>query len=109
MEKGLREPLEYEILKLLMPWMARRRGGSITSKLSEYRDKRDPRQTPEPIPKADATPRVNDDLSNGADGTFVIQEHRARALHRDFRLKRDGVLVSWAIPKVSRSNLSRII
>lgn len=29
----------------------------------------------------------------------MIQEHNVRALHWDLRLGRDGVLVSWAVPK----------
>jgi bifunctional non-homologous end joining protein LigD len=64
-------------------------------KLQAYRDKRDATRTPEPVPAAgDAC------LAGSADGgTFVIQEHHARRLHWDFRLERDGVLVSWALPR----------
>jgi len=60
--------------------------------LREYRRKRDPTLTPEPVPEAGPLPE-------GSDDAFVIQEHHARSLHWDFRLERDGVLVSWAIPK----------
>jgi bifunctional non-homologous end joining protein LigD len=60
--------------------------------LDEYRRKRDPGRTPEPVPIEDAVPKGNDN-------TFVIQEHHARRLHWDVRLERGGVLVSWAVPK----------
>jgi bifunctional non-homologous end joining protein LigD len=64
------------------------------AKLTEYRAKRDPKKTPEPM-GAKKTGR----RAKAAAPTFVIQEHHARALHWDFRLERDGVLVSWALPK----------
>ncbi|GAA4998650.1 non-homologous end-joining DNA ligase [Actinopolymorpha pittospori] len=64
----------------------------MPDKLAEYRRKRSAERTPEPIP-------AEGPLPHGDDDTFVIQEHHARRLHWDFRLERDGVLVSWALPK----------
>jgi bifunctional non-homologous end joining protein LigD len=62
-------------------------------KLATYRSKRDASRTPEPVPDAEPRKRGKGEL------TFVVQEHHARRLHWDFRLERDGVLVSWALPK----------
>ncbi len=59
--------------------------------LTEYRRKRDADRTPEPIPQTAA--------EGGEGNSFVIQEHHARRLHYDFRLERDGVMVSWAVPR----------
>ncbi len=67
------------------------RGVRLEDKLTTYRRMRDAAKTPEPVPKN--TPKT------GNDDKFVIQEHHARRLHYDFRLERDGVLVSWAVPK----------
>jgi bifunctional non-homologous end joining protein LigD len=64
---------------------------SLPDKLTTYRSMRDAGKTPEPVPRK--APAV------GNDDTFVIQEHHARRLHYDFRLERNGVLVSWAVPK----------
>src|SRR4026208_1791084 len=58
--------------------------------LREYRQKRDPKQTPEPF---------KDGKKRGKKPIFVIQRHDARRLHYDFRLERNGALASWAVPK----------
>ncbi|MFH8250329.1 ATP-dependent DNA ligase [Microbacterium sp. B2969] len=63
--------------------------------LSTYIAKRTAGRTPEPVPShPGAEARGPDELP-----IFVIQEHHATALHWDFRLERDGVLVSWAVPR----------
>jgi len=60
--------------------------------LGEYRKKRRFTKTPEPK----GSPAVR---RKSAGNLFVVQKHRATALHYDFRLEANGVLVSWAVPK----------
>jgi bifunctional non-homologous end joining protein LigD len=62
----------------------------VSKELSEYKRKRDPKKTPEPFGGKRGKAKAP---------TFVIQRHDARRLHYDFRLEREGVLVSWAVPK----------
>jgi bifunctional non-homologous end joining protein LigD len=65
--------------------------GRAGDPLKSYRSKRDFARTPEPAGSAaGALPGLP---------RFVIHEHSARSMHWDLRLERDGVLVSWAIPK----------
>src|SRR5436853_3480819 len=61
----------------------------VSDKLSEYERKRNRKKTPEPFGgrRSKKAP------------IFVVQRHDARRLHYDFRLERDGVLASWAVPK----------
>ncbi len=84
-EVVLRLERDGDLLAGLAPAAARR------DALSRYRSMRDAGRTPEPVPGE--TP------ARGDDDTFVIQEHHASRLHWDFRLERNGVLVSWALPK----------
>jgi DNA ligase D-like protein (predicted ligase)/DNA ligase D-like protein (predicted 3'-phosphoesterase) len=58
-------------------------------KLAQYTAKRHFEETPEP----------KGGIENKEKLIYVIQEHHARALHYDFRLEKDGVLKSWAVPK----------
>ncbi len=64
--------------------------------LKEYNSKRNFKKTPEP------GGAIGDTLEQSNNGVlrFVIQKHDASRLHYDFRLEtRDGVLLSWAVPK----------
>jgi bifunctional non-homologous end joining protein LigD len=63
--------------------------------LKDYRAKRDFTKSPEP--------QGSDETSRARTGTkerfFCVQKHLATALHYDFRLEHNGVLLSWAVPK----------
>ncbi len=71
-------------------------GGHTDPRLESYRTKRDAAATPEPFTAG----RYRAESGAGTRReAFVIQEHHASRLHFDLRLERDGVLVSWALPK----------
>jgi bifunctional non-homologous end joining protein LigD len=71
---------------------------SNKDRLEAYWRKRDFARTPEPS-GAPATERSGERAGNEDGPQFVVQRHRARRLHYDFRLEIEGVLVSWAVPK----------
>ncbi len=76
------------------------KGALEPDKLSEYAKKRHFEETPEPKATVE---------KKGGKPIFVIQEHHARALHYDFRLEKDGVLKSWAVPKgMPESDMKRL-
>lgn len=58
--------------------------------LEKYQEKRKFEKTPEP---------KGEKKSESSTKIFVVQKHRARALHYDFRIEHRGVLLSWAVPK----------
>src|SRR5688572_7925912 len=61
--------------------------------LAEYRKKRRFDVTSEPAGKDRPASRKKKKLA------FVVQKHRATALHYDFRLEWGGVMLSWAVPR----------
>jgi bifunctional non-homologous end joining protein LigD len=80
--------------KSAAPTSASRKSAAATpaKRLTKYRAMRDFERTAEPAGA--------DQPAGPASGPrFVVQRHRARRLHYDFRLEIDGVLASWAVPK----------
>ncbi len=80
--------------------------------LDEYKKKRNFKASPEPngnnnlnkenfTASGDASISVDDHNQSKSRPRFVIQKHEATRLHYDFRLEsiKEGVLLSWAIPK----------
>ena len=86
------------------------RADQSTPDLGTYQRKRDFTRTPEPAPSPSPRPAASLPEAPHAAGVpepavlepgpvFCIQQHHARRLHHDVRFERDGVLVSFAVPK----------
>src|SRR5262249_6473541 len=82
--------------------------GDMGDRLDEYRRRRDATRTPEPVPGAPERPAAHRDAAaadRDAAGAvlggrpLVLPPHHARPPHRGLRLEREGVLVSWAVPR----------
>lgn len=58
--------------------------------LKEYQNRRNFSRSPEPPAREQHSTEGN---------IYSIQEHHASRLHWDLRLEKDGVLLSWALPK----------
>ncbi|NYH19685.1 DNA ligase D [Paraburkholderia bryophila] len=74
----------------------------MTDRLDLYTRKRRFDETPEPSgARVGRKKNARKSASHKADQalSYVIQEHRARRLHYDFRLELNGTLLSWAVPK----------
>ena len=59
----------------------------------------DPLRTYKEKRRFDTTPEPAGEVREAGGSEFVVQKHRARRLHYDFRLEVDGVMPSWAVPK----------
>jgi len=71
-----------------------------SDRLLAYRAKRDFAKTREPAgTHRGGNAEAGGQRADSAAARFVVQRHRARRLHYDFRLELGGVLVSWAVPK----------
>ena len=80
--------------------MPRRRVSDLSQYgvLAEYNRKRRFDVTPEPPGRPRKT-RAHSREARPRKLEFVVQKHRATALHYDFRIEHEGAMISWAIPK----------